>query len=67
MLQTCFKWLNLSRLRGEEQGQGIVEYALIIVLVAFAVLIGATALGVNLNAAFQALADWVQANIVIPA
>ena len=36
-----------------EEGQGLVEYALIIVLVSIAVLVGLTALGTNINSIFQ--------------
>jgi pilus assembly protein Flp/PilA len=36
----------------DEIGQGLVEYALIIVLVALAVIIGLTLVGTNVNALF---------------
>ena len=36
-----------------EEGQGLVEYALIIVLVSIAVIVGLTALGTNINSIFQ--------------
>ena len=36
-----------------EEGQGLVEYALIIVLVSIAVLVGLTALGTNINSIFN--------------
>jgi pilus assembly protein Flp/PilA len=42
-------------LKGEE-GQGLVEYGLIIVFVSIAAIVGLTALGVNLNDLFQNLA-----------
>lgn len=43
----------------KEEGQGLVEYALILVLIA-AVVIGAlTALGTNINNLFQGLADTI--------
>jgi pilus assembly protein Flp/PilA len=35
-----------------EEGQGLVEYALIIVLVSIAVIVGLTALGTNVNSVF---------------
>jgi pilus assembly protein Flp/PilA len=41
-------------LKGEE-GQGLVEYGLIIVFVSIAAIVGLTALGVNLNDLFQNL------------
>jgi pilus assembly protein Flp/PilA len=57
-------WQPLKRRREEmlkkmmakiqnEEGQGLVEYALIIVLVSIAVLVGLTALGTNINSIFQ--------------
>ncbi len=55
--------LYLSNIRDAERGQGLVEYALIIALVAIAVLVGMGLLGTNLDAAFNALAVWVQTNI----
>jgi pilus assembly protein Flp/PilA len=36
-----------------EEGQGLVEYALIIVLVSIAVIVGLTALGTNVNSVFN--------------
>ena len=36
----------------QEEGQGLVEYALIIVLVSIAVIVGLTALGTNVNSIF---------------
>jgi pilus assembly protein Flp/PilA len=37
----------------KEEGQGLVEYALIIVLVSIAVILGLTALGTNVNSVFN--------------
>jgi len=42
----------MAKMRNEE-GQGLVEYALIIVLVSIAVLVGLTALGTNINSIFN--------------
>ena len=36
----------------QEEGQGLVEYALIIVLVSIAVIVGLTALGTNVSSVF---------------
>ncbi len=59
MLQAFLMWLKMR----DDEGQGLVEYAVIIALVAIAIIVGLTALGVNLNLAFQGLADWVDTNI----
>ena len=40
-----------------EEGQGLVEYALIIVLVSIAVIVGLTALGTNVNSIFCQIVD----------
>ena len=37
----------------KEEGQGLVEYALIIVLVSIAVIAGLSALGTNINSVFN--------------
>jgi pilus assembly protein Flp/PilA len=42
----------MNWLKNEESGQGMVEYGLIIVFVALAVILGLTALGTNLNTLF---------------
>jgi pilus assembly protein Flp/PilA len=46
-------WKKLMAKMRNEEGQGLVEYALIIVLVSIAVLVGLTALGTNINSVFQ--------------
>lgn len=40
---------HLSRLRADERGQGLVEYALIILLVSLVVILGLAALGVDID------------------
>jgi pilus assembly protein Flp/PilA len=47
-----------ARLVWDDQGQDLIEYVLIGSLVSVAVVIGATALGGNLQLWYQALADW---------
>ena len=42
----------LSRLRDDESGQGLVEYLLILALVAFAATAGMNSLATGLNSAF---------------
>jgi pilus assembly protein Flp/PilA len=43
---------SLSRLHNDEAGQGLVEYLLILALVAFAATAGMTTLASGLNSAF---------------
>ena len=45
-------WVRWQMLR-EQKGQGLVEYALIIVLVAIAVVVAITALGTQISAVFN--------------
>ncbi len=45
----------LSRLHREEEGQGIVEYMLIIVFVALAATAGMSSFASSINSLFQAL------------
>ncbi len=52
------KALVLRLLRNDD-GQDLIEYVLIGALVSIAVVLGATALGTNLNTWYQNLADWV--------
>ena len=44
---------SLSRLRDDEAGQGLVEYLLILALVAFAATAGMNTLATGLNSAFS--------------
>jgi pilus assembly protein Flp/PilA len=48
-----------NRFVRDEQGQDLIEYALLGSFVALVVLGGATALGTNLNAWYNAVAAWV--------
>jgi pilus assembly protein Flp/PilA len=54
-----------SRLRRNEEGQAMVEYALILALVSVVSIIALTAIGVNVTAIFQAIADKL-ATVTIP-
>ena len=47
------------RLVRNDEGQDLIEYVLIGTLVSIAVVLGATALGTNLNTWYQNMADWV--------
>ena len=44
---------TLARLHGDEDGQGLVEYLLILALVAFAATAGMSSLASGLNSAFS--------------
>ncbi len=58
MLPMFFAWLN-----DDEKGQGMVEYGIMIAVVALVVLLGLALLGTNLNTAFSSLATWVSVHI----
>jgi len=49
----------MARLVREEEGQDLIEYALLATLIALVVGAGATALGTNLNDWYQAMATKV--------
>ncbi len=46
---------TLARLHRDEEGQGLVEYLLILALVAFAATAGMSSLASGLNSAFSAI------------
>jgi Flp pilus assembly pilin Flp len=48
-----FLTIHLSRLQHDEAGQGLVEYLLIMALVAFGAVAGMDSLATGLNSAFQ--------------
>jgi pilus assembly protein Flp/PilA len=54
----------LSHLHQDEAGQGLVEYALIIALVAFAAVVGMNSLAVDINQAFSLIGSVL--NVSIP-
>ena len=49
----------IARLVRDDQGQDLIEYVLIGTLVSIAVVVGATALGTNLNTWYNNMATWV--------
>jgi len=51
----------LVRLVREDEGQDLIEYAMLATLIALVVGVGATALGVNLNAWYNGMAGKVAA------
>ena len=53
----------LARLHSDEEGQGLVEYLLILALVAFAATAGMGSLASFLNQAFSAIGSLVNAYI----
>jgi Flp pilus assembly pilin Flp len=50
----------VARLVRDEQGQDLIEYVLIGSFVSMGALLGATALGTNLDNWYNAVAGWVQ-------
>ena len=53
------------RLVRNDEGQDLIEYVLIGTLVSIAVVAGATALGTNLNAWYQNMANWVSTHSTV--
>lgn len=47
----------MNWLKNEESGQGMVEYGLILALIAVVVIVAVTAIGGNLKTMFQGVAD----------
>jgi len=47
------KFASLAQFHREEEGQGLVEYVLLIALVAFAATAGMSALATKINSAFS--------------
>ncbi len=58
MLYQAYFWLKdfLGKFSREE-GQGLVEYALILVLIAIVVLVALSAMGTNINTIFEEIGD----------
>ena len=56
--------LILKSLNQDEAGQGLVEYALIIALVAFAAIVGMNTLATDINQAFSLIGSVL--NVSIP-
>lgn len=50
-------WRHLDQLRSEDEGATMVEYGLMVALIAVIALGAVTALGLDVAAAFQAIAD----------
>ena len=60
---TAFVLNSLARLHKDEVGQGLVEYLLILALVAFAATAGMGKLAAGLNSAFSAIGSLIGAYI----
>jgi pilus assembly protein Flp/PilA len=51
---------HIARFVRDDQGQDLIEYVLLGSFVAIAVLVGATALGTELNAWYDKVATWAK-------
>jgi len=54
---------SVSQLHRDEAGQGLVEYALIIALIAFAAVVGMNTLATDINTAFSKIGSVLDVNI----
>jgi pilus assembly protein Flp/PilA len=54
---------SVSQVHRDEAGQGLVEYALIIALIAFAAVVGMNTLAADINSAFSLIGSVVDVNI----
>ncbi len=54
---------SVSQLHRDEAGQGLVEYALIIALIAFAAVVGMNSLASDINTAFSKIGSVLDVNI----
>ncbi len=57
---------HIVRFFKEEDGISSLEYALIAILIAVAIVVGAGALGTNLNSKLQAIATWLTTAAPMP-
>jgi len=56
-------YLTLKSLIAREEGQDLVEYALVVALIAFGAIAGMKFLATGLNSAFNNIADVLSSNI----
>ncbi len=54
---------SVNQLHRDEAGQGLVEYALIIALIAFAAVVGMNTLATDINNAFSLIGSVLDVNI----
>lgn len=52
-----FLQMLLAQLKQHEEGQGLIEYALIVLLIAIVVIVVLTAVGGEINGVFSNIAD----------
>lgn len=58
-----FLWNAIARLHNDEEGQGLVEYLLILALVAFAATAGMGSLASYVNQAFSSIGSLLNAYV----
>lgn len=56
-------YLTLKSLMAREEGQDLVEYALVVALIAFGAIAGMKFLATGLNSAFDTISDVLSSNI----
>ena len=61
MARACFWLLNFPGKINREEGQGLVEYALILLLIAMAVIGALTLAGTTLNGTYENIASQIEA------
>ncbi len=54
----------IKRVKDDESGASMVEYAVLLVIAAIAGTVGVMALGTQLNSAFNGMASWVSTHVV---
>jgi pilus assembly protein Flp/PilA len=56
-------YLKLQELKNREEGQDLVEYALVVALIAFGAVAGMTSLAGGINTAFNNVTSMLSSNI----
>ena len=60
MEKIMFAWWNLQRALKSEKGQGMVEYGLILAVVAVVAIVSVKVVGTNLNTMFNTIAGSIK-------
>jgi len=55
-----------GRLTGEEKGATAVEYGIMVALIAVVIIVAVTALGTNINSAFESIVNQTKPKVVVP-